>query len=128
MEAGDTFGKIATKYGVAFTLVLFLLFTISERVGRRRVASEKKGLEQFNLDHQEEIVGTSLTARPGCVLSEVYDHTSVLKLVEEKWNLPALTRRDAAAMSPISALDFSAPPTFLDPPVLPAPNLPWGSW
>ena len=67
-------------------------------------------------------------ARPGCVLSEVYDHTSVLKLVEEKWNLPALTRRDAAATSPISALDFSAPPAFLDPPVLPAPSLPWGSW
>jgi phospholipase C len=67
-------------------------------------------------------------ARPDCVLSQVYDHTSVLKLVEEKWNLPALTRRDAAAISPISALDFSAPPAFLDPPVLPAPSLPWGSW
>ena len=67
-------------------------------------------------------------ARPGCVLSEVFDHTSVLKLVEEKWNLPALTRRDAAAASPIGALDLSAPPTFLDPPALPAPSLPWGSW
>ena len=31
-------------------------------------------------------------ARPDCVLSEVFDHTSVLKLIEEKWNLPALTR------------------------------------
>src|SRR5262249_58444163 len=36
--------------------------------------------------------------RRDCVLSEVFDHTSVLKLVEEKWNLPALTRRDAAAV------------------------------
>ncbi len=67
-------------------------------------------------------------ARPDCVLSEVYDHTSVLKLVEEKWNLPALTRRDAAATSPIAALDLSAPPAFLSPPHLPAPSLPWGSW
>lgn len=67
-------------------------------------------------------------ARPGCVLSEVFDHTSVLKLVEEKWNLPALTRRDAAAISPISGLDFTAPPAFLEPPPLPEPALTWGSW
>jgi phospholipase C len=67
-------------------------------------------------------------ARPGCVLSEVFDHTSVLKLVEEKWNLPALTRRDAAASSPIGALDLSAPPAFLSPPQLPSPSLAWGTW
>ena len=53
-------------------------------------------------------------ARPDCVLSEVFDHTSVLKLVEEKWNLPALTRRDAAAAAPLAALDLSAPPAFLE--------------
>ena len=67
-------------------------------------------------------------ARPDCVLSDVFDHTSVLKLVEEKWNLPALTRRDAAAMSPIGALDLTAPPAFLKPPPLPEPGLKWGSW
>jgi len=67
-------------------------------------------------------------ARRDCVLSEVYDHTSVLKLVEEKWNLPALTRRDAAAISPMAGLDFDAPPAFLAPPDLPQPRLAWGSW
>jgi phospholipase C len=67
-------------------------------------------------------------ARPDCVVSEVFDHTSVLKLVEEKWNLPALTRRDAAAVAPLAALDLSAPPAFLTPPTLPAPSLAWGSW
>lgn len=67
-------------------------------------------------------------ARPDCVLSEVFDHTSVLKLVEEKWNLPALTRRDAAASSPIGALDLAAPPAFIEPPKLPAPSLAWGTW
>jgi phospholipase C len=66
-------------------------------------------------------------ARRDCVLSEVFDHTSVLKLVEEKWNLPALTRRDAAAISPIGALDFTAAPAFRIPPKLPAPTLSWGS-
>jgi phospholipase C len=58
-------------------------------------------------------------ARPDFVLSETLDHTSVLKLIEEKWNLPSLTRRDAAAVSPLGALDFDAPPAFLDPPLLP---------
>jgi phospholipase C len=67
-------------------------------------------------------------ARPDCVLSDIFDHTSVLKLVEEKWNLPALTRRDAAATSPIGALDLSAPPAFLQPPDLPAPSIAWGTW
>jgi phospholipase C len=67
-------------------------------------------------------------ARPDFVLSEVLDHTSVLKLVEEKWNLPSLTRRDAAALSPLGALDLAAPPAFLEPPRLPAPRLTYGHW
>ena len=67
-------------------------------------------------------------ARRDCVLSEVFDHTSVLKLSEEMWNLPALTRRDAAAIAPLGALDLAAPPSFLTPPELPAPALAWGTW
>ena len=66
--------------------------------------------------------------RPGYVCSETLDHTSVLKLVEQKWNLPPLTRRDAAAASPLGALDLDGPPAFLNPPALPAPSLAWGSW
>jgi phospholipase C len=61
-------------------------------------------------------------ARPGFVLHDVLDHTSVLKLIEEKWNLPPLTRRDAAAVSPLGALDLSAEPAFKVPPDLPAPK------
>jgi phospholipase C len=67
-------------------------------------------------------------ARPDFVLSDVLDHTSVLKLVEEKWNLPALTRRDAAALSPLGAVDLDGPPAFLQPPTLPEPGLKWGTW
>src|SRR5215468_7682224 len=60
-------------------------------------------------------------ARPGHVTSTVYDHTSILKLIERKWNLPPLTRRDAAANDPLDALDFQSPPHFLTPPTLPRP-------
>jgi phospholipase C len=67
-------------------------------------------------------------ARPDYVCRDVLDHTSVLKLVEQKWNLPPLTARDAAAASPLRALDLTGPPAFLKPPSLPEPALTWGSW
>jgi len=49
----------------------------------------------------------------------VSDHTSILKLVETKWNLPALTRRDASASDLLDMIDLDSPPAFLDPPTLP---------
>jgi phospholipase C len=50
----------------------------------------------------------------------VHDHTSVLKLVETKFNLPALTARDANADNLLDSLDFEHDPAFLTPPSLPA--------
>jgi phospholipase C len=67
-------------------------------------------------------------ARPDYVCTRVLDHTSVLRLVAEKWNLPALTQRDAAASSPLDAVDLSGPPAFLPAPSLPEPSLKWGTW
>ena len=60
-------------------------------------------------------------ARPNYVSSVVHDHTSVLRLVESKWNLPALTYRDAAADNLLDSLDLTSPPAFLTPPALAAP-------
>ena len=67
-------------------------------------------------------------ARRDYVCSLTLDHSSILKLIEEKWNLPPLTRRDAAAQSPLDALDLDGEPTFATPPDLPPPTLAWGSW
>ena len=94
--------QIATKYGVAFTVVFFIMFTISEKINLRRKGAEKKGLEQFNLDHQAQM-STSLHARPGCVLVAVRDYHRMehLKRVLEKTNLK---RHDIVVMTvrPIS--------------------------
>jgi phospholipase C len=60
-------------------------------------------------------------ARENYVSHTVYDHTSILKTVEEKWNLPALTRRDANANSLFDMLDLHNRPAFLKPASLPAP-------
>jgi phospholipase C len=58
-------------------------------------------------------------ARKNHVSHTVYDHTSILKTIETKWNLPALTRRDAAAHSLFDMVDLHAKPAFLKPPRLP---------
>jgi phospholipase C len=55
----------------------------------------------------------------------VYDHTSVLKTIERKWNLPAMTYRDANANDLLDCLDFSKR-AFADPPTLAAPGNPSG--
>ena len=62
-------------------------------------------------------------AKPGYVSSTSYDHTSVLKLIQHQWNLPALTGRDAVAEAPLDMLDLAGPPALLDPPDLPYPEV-----
>ena len=60
-------------------------------------------------------------ARPNYVSHTVFDHTSILRLVETKWNLPALSNRDANANAMLDCFDLRAP-AFLKPPALvPAP-------
>jgi phospholipase C len=61
-------------------------------------------------------------ARPDYVSHQVFDHTSICALVEAKWNLPALTYRDANANNMLDMVDFSAP-AFLHPPALAKPPL-----
>jgi phospholipase C len=63
-------------------------------------------------------------ARKDYVSHVVHDHTSVLALLEHKFNLPALTHRDGAADDLLDALDLTGPPAFLKPPVLPKPKNP----
>ncbi len=95
--------QVATKYGVAFTIAFFLIFEISEKINQRNHDSEKKGLEQFNLEHQAQIDAQSLHARPGCILVAVRDYHRMehLKRVLDKTNL---RRHDIVVMTvrPIS--------------------------
>ncbi|HEY3143241.1 MAG TPA: alkaline phosphatase family protein [Acidimicrobiales bacterium] len=63
-------------------------------------------------------------AKRNYVSHVVHDHTSVLRLIETKFNLGALTRRDANASNLLDCLDFRGPPAFLEPSQLAAPGLP----
>ena len=54
----------------------------------------------------------------------VQDHTSITAFIERKWNLPAMTFRDANADPMLDYFDFSGTPAFAEPPSLaPAPSL-----
>ncbi len=92
--------QIATKFGVAFTAAVFLVFTISERINarKRKQLHEAKALEEFNLEHQPTVDAKTIHARPGCVLVAVRDFHRMdhLKRVLEKTNL---RRHDIVVMT-----------------------------
>ncbi len=95
--------QLATKYGIAFTLAFFVLFTISERINARKRAHEKSHLEEFNLDHQARVDTATLRARPGAIVVAIRDYRAMdhLKQVLQKTNL---RRHDIVVMTvrPIS--------------------------
>ena len=55
------------------------------------------------------------------VTNVVHDHTSILAEIEQLWNLPALTYRDANARDLGDFLELRHPP-FAKPPALASPN------
>ena len=63
-------------------------------------------------------------SRRGNVAHGLYDHTSVLKLIEWRWSLRPLTVRDSAANNLAEVLDFSNPD--LTAPVFNVPAGPFG--
>jgi amino acid transporter len=90
--------KIATIYGVSFTIVLYTLFMISERINARKKLEHRSDLEKFNLDHQAQVTPATLRARPGCVLVAVRDYHSMhhLQKTLEKTNM---RRHDIVVMT-----------------------------
>jgi len=96
--------QIATIYGLLFTVVLFGLFTVSDRINAHRRSKEKQGLEQFNLELQPQIDTASVHARPGCVLVAVRDPNRLthFKRVLQKTNM---RRHDIVVMTvrPVSS-------------------------
>ncbi len=66
------------------------------------------------------IVVISPYVKPNFVSHTNRELTSILKLIETRFSLPALTRRDAAADDMTEFFDFVNPPALLTPPTLPA--------
>jgi phospholipase C len=64
------------------------------------------------------LIVASPFAKPHHVAHHVYSHTSLLRLVQARYDLPALTARDANDTPPYDLFDF-AKPAFMTPPTLP---------
>jgi phospholipase C len=62
-------------------------------------------------------------SKPNATTNVVHDHTSVLATIESKWNLPALTYRDANAKTVKDFLDVEQA-AFLEPPKIAEPPAP----
>ncbi len=90
--------KYATIYGLAFTIILFIIFTVSEHINRKKLHGVKHGLEEFNLDVQVDAESANLNARPGAILIAVRDVTNLahLRSVLHKTNM---RRHDIVVMT-----------------------------
>jgi len=72
------------------------------------------------------LVVVSPWARADYVSHVVQDHTSIIAFIERKWNLPAMTFRDANAHPMTDYFDFSAPAFHQPPRLAAAPGLAHG--
>ena len=71
--------QVATISGVAFTLVLFGVFTASERIAHKKGIAHTE-LDQFHLASGEDITPKRLGCRPGNILVLIRDYNSLYPL------------------------------------------------
>ncbi|HEY6971339.1 MAG TPA: amino acid permease [Candidatus Angelobacter sp.] len=77
--------SVATKAGLIFSAVFFVIFTLSERVNRRKFAHAGAQMkEHFQLMQQETIQRENIDVRPGNVLVTVRDYNTLNHL---RWAL-----------------------------------------
>ena len=65
--------QLATVAGVTFSVVFFVVFTVSERKTAREHAAGESELEQFNIATDRELSAETMQVRPGNILVAVRD-------------------------------------------------------
>jgi amino acid transporter len=77
--------SVATKSGIVFAAVFFVIFTLSERSNQRKHALTARQMkDQFQLEHQDTISSESAAVRPGGVMVTMRDAANPIAL---KWTL-----------------------------------------
>lgn len=77
--------SVATVAGLAFTIVFFIVFYVSEQVNKRKFsATERQMREQFQLLHRETVDNVGVGIKPDNVLVPVRDYNTLNHL---KWVL-----------------------------------------
>jgi len=84
--------EVATVAGLVFSLAFFFIFTVSEKVNKRKFAHvEQQMKEHFQLLHQETIGRDTVQVRPGNVLVTVRDYNTLNHL---RWALENFNTHD----------------------------------
>jgi amino acid transporter len=71
--------EVATISGLAFTIIFFVVFEISEAITRKH-ATHHGELDQFNMEPGEDLTPTALGVRPGNVLVMVRNYNTLYNL------------------------------------------------
>ena len=84
--------SIATKSGIAFAIVFFIIFTLSEQQNlRKHAATARQMKDHFQLEHQETVNRESVALRPGSILVAMHDAANPAAL---KWVLARTKTED----------------------------------
>ena len=65
--------QMATIAGVSFSVIFFIVLTVSERVNAQQHAKGESELEQFRVAAREELTAEDMEVRPGSILVAVRD-------------------------------------------------------
>jgi amino acid transporter len=90
--------KLATIYGIAFSVLLYVLFTVTERLNQKTVAGGTHDLEQFRVSPQEDISQAGMEVHPGNILVAVRDPRN-LSYLQKVLELTDTTKRDVVVMT-----------------------------
>jgi amino acid transporter len=80
--------EVATISGIAFTVIFYTIFTISEHINQRKHDKALASLDQFNLTFEQDVNRNTVATRPGNVLVPVRDYNTLshLEYVLERVN------------------------------------------
>jgi amino acid transporter len=84
--------SVATKAGIVFSIAFFAIFTVSERINKRKFRhAEAQMKEHFQLVQQDTIGREEVQVRPGSLLVTVRDHNTLHHL---RWALEVTDTHD----------------------------------
>lgn len=93
--------EVATVSGIAFTIVFFVIFTVSEKINERRHAAEihtTSAMDQFRLNTAEAISDETVAVREGNTICLVRDYNT-LNHLRKALELTHTGKRDLVVMT-----------------------------
>ncbi|HEY3928977.1 MAG TPA: APC family permease [Candidatus Koribacter sp.] len=90
--------ELATIYGIIFSIILYVVFSISERMNLKTVAGGLHDLEQFRVNAQDDVSQEGMEVRPGNILVAVRDPRNLLYL-QKVLEQTDTTKRDVVVMT-----------------------------